>query len=133
MKLLLGHFLQCDGTDLVFRDAGKLVKDGVGDPVDGGVREVERHPGLALGDFAADPCCGVDGAAAASDDDPLAVEDPEAVISSRFLVKTCMVSAPRRTAVLAASMATYAEIHKKWMSDGKRCPLSADDAGDNPS
>lgn len=39
---------------------------------------MERHPGLALGDLAADPGGGVDGAAAA-DDDPLAVGDSQAV------------------------------------------------------
>lgn len=73
------HLLQFDGADLVFRDAGKLVEDGVGDPVDGGVREVEGHPGLALGNLAADPGGGIDGAAAAADDDPLAVGDAQAV------------------------------------------------------
>ena len=78
LKSLLCHLFQSDSADFVFRDAGKLVKDGIGDPVDRGVRKVEGHPGLALGDFAADPGGGIDGAAPAADDDPFAVGDPEA-------------------------------------------------------
>ena len=112
------HFLQGDGADLVFGDAGKLVEDGVGDPVDGGVREVEGHPGLALGNLAADSGGGVDGAAAAADDDPLAIGDAQAVIfaddlrlqpygagvftSSAFTISTAYFLSPR--ILMGASM-----------------------------